>query len=299
MITILLRSRATGTPIKPGAVGATSDRCVAAWTPTDSLLYALGVGAGAIDALDPKELQFTTENSLGVVQRALPTLSLVFPLGAAEVLDAVGPLDWSKLVNAAQAIALHRPLPVEGHVEGRSRILGVHDKGSGALVVIEADASDVTTGEPMWTSRTSIFVRGAGGWDANRVRAPVDGNSPDRPPDHEVTYETRRDQALLYRLSGDRNPLHSDPKFARSAGYQLPILHGRCTLGFTARALVHTLCGSDPSRFLSVDARFMEPVIPGDTLDVAVWVTRPGAAAFRTTIGQGTAVLAGNCSFQA
>ncbi len=116
---------------------------------------------------------------------------------------------------------------------------------------------------------------------------------PDRKPDHEVTYDTRADQALVYRLSGDRNPLHSDPSFAKLAGFQTPILHGLCTYGFTGRALLHTLCGSDPARFKKMDARFSKPVYPGDVLTVKMWNDGDGKAIFQTVTQEGTVVIDG------
>jgi acyl dehydratase len=122
---------------------------------------------------------------------------------------------------------------------------------------------------------------------------------PDRTPDHSVTYATRTDQALLYRLSGDRNPLHSDPKFAARGGFDKPILHGLCTFGFTGRALLHTLCASDPSRFVSMSGRFSKPVIPGEELTVSMWVTGDGSALFRTATPGGTVLDAGQLTYRA
>jgi acyl dehydratase len=285
-------------PLDADAVGAISDVVDAAWTSDDCLLYALSVGAGGADPVDPRELQFTTENSIGIEQHVLPTFALVVPLGPEQTLSALGQLDWSMLVNAEQSLTLHRALPVSGHVQGRSRIDGIYDKGSGALVTIEADAFDATTREAIWTARTSLFIRGAGGWGGDRGPSGAHYGAPARAPDHEVTYRTRPEQALLYRLCGDRNPLHSDPRFARSAGFDRPILHGRCTLGYSGRALLHALCGSDPERFRSVQGRFVAPVIPGDVLGVSIWVTGDGEAAFRTTTREGATALAGRCSFE-
>jgi acyl dehydratase len=162
--------------------------------------------------------------------------------------------------------------------------------------VLESEIVDAKSGEPMWTTRTSAFIRGEGGWGGDR--GPSGGTKPpEREPDHVVTYETRTDQALLYRLSGDRNPLHSDPSFAKLGGFDRPILHGLCTYGFTGRALLHSLCGSDPARFHSMSCRFSHPVMPGDTLTVRVWVDG-GDAVFQTATQDGTVVIdGGRCAF--
>src|ERR671919_125613 len=142
--------------------------------------------------------------------------------------------------------------------------------GAGAVVATETRATSVTDGEPLFTTRASLFIRGEGGWGGERGPSSSFA-APERAPDHEVTYQTRVDQALLYRLSGDRNPLHSDPKFAAMAGFDRPILHGLCTYGFTGRALLHSLCDGDPARFRSMGGRFSSPVFPGEALTVRVW----------------------------
>ena len=132
-----------------------------------------------------------------------------------------------------------------------------------------------------------------GGWGGDRGPAATGGEPPDREPDHRVSYRTRPDQALLYRLNGDRNPLHSDPSFAAMAGFDRPILHGLCTYGFSGRALLHTLCGSDPARFKSMDGRFASPVFPGEELTIEMWVVGEGQCTFRTLGEDGRVVLKG------
>ena len=146
----------------------------------------------------------------------------------------------------------------------------MHDKGSGALVTTENVAVDAATGEPLVTSRSGVFIRGEGGF-GGRAGGSAPWAGPDREPDLTVTYQTRPEQALLYRLSGDRNPLHADPKFAARGGFPRPILHGLCTYGVTGRALLHALCGSDPARFRSMSGRFTKPVFPGESLVVSIW----------------------------
>lgn len=275
--------------INPQAVGTKSEPGRRAWTSKDALLYALGVGAGTLDPVN-QELELTTENSQGVTQRVVPTMAVVLGVGG-NVLSAIGPFNWAMLLHAEQGIELHREIPVEGELEAQTEITGIYDKGKGALVVMEAKSKLVATGEPLFTSRTAVFIRGEGGFGGDRGPSGP-GEPPGRAPDHSVTYRTRDDQALLYRLSGDRNPLHSDPAFAKRANFPKPILHGLCTYGFTGRALLHTLCGGDPARFGSMDARFSSPVFPGEQLTIEMWLD--GAqAVFQTRGNDGRIVLAG------
>jgi acyl dehydratase len=286
-------------PINPDAVGATGEPAESSWNSKDCLLYALGVGAGQTDPTD-FELEFTTENSQDIAQRALPTFAVVAGVsGGGSALKSIGTFNPAMLVHGEQAIEIHQPLPVEGRVSSVGKITGVYDKGSGAVVVMESTATDVKSGQPMFTSRASLFIRGEGGFGGDRGPSSK-VEFPDRQPDHQVTYPTRTDQALLYRLSGDRNPLHSDPKFAAMAGFPKPILHGLCTYGFTGRALLHTICGSNPDRFLSMAARFSKPVMPGDVLTVSVWDQGDGTALFRTTTETGDVVIdAGQAGYKA
>jgi len=274
-------------PINPDAQGTTVPPVERSWTSTDALLYAVGVGAGAVDP--GFELEFTTENSAGVDQRVLPTFAVIVGQGGG-ARETIGSYDPAMLVHGEQAIELHGPIPVEGTVRTTSRIAAVYDKGSGALVVIESESVDAESGEPRFGARTGLFIRGEGGFGGERGPSGARNQAPEHDPDHLVSYATRTDQALLYRLSGDRNPLHSDPAFAKRAGFDRPILHGLCTYGFTGRALLHTLCGSDPARFGGMEARFSRPVYPGDTLTVSIWAG-DGEALFRTETQRGDVVL--------
>ena len=282
-------------PINPEAVGTRSQPERRRWSSKDSLIYALGVGAGADDPLDG--LEFTTENSQDVTQRALPTMPVVLGAGVAGAYAGIGSFNPAMLVHGEQSVALARELPVEGELEAVTEVVGVFDKGSGALVVTETTATLVEDGEPLFTTRSGAFIRGEGGFGGDR--GPSSSFSvPDRDPDHEVTYLTRTDQALLYRLSGDRNPLHSDPKFAAMAGFDRPILHGLCTYGFTGRGLLHVLCGDDPALFRSMTGRFSSPVLPGESLTIRMWVEGDGEALFQTVGGDGRVVLdAGRATF--
>ncbi|HEX5301313.1 MAG TPA: MaoC/PaaZ C-terminal domain-containing protein [Streptosporangiaceae bacterium] len=268
-------------------VGVPGEPAERSWDSKDALLYAVGVGAGLGDPLN--ELEFTTENSEGIEQKVLPTYAVLIAQGRTS--GSLGDFDRALVVHAEQAIELHRPLPVAGTVRTTSTVTGIYDKGSGALVVTENVAVDAATGEPLATTRSSAFIRGEGGFGGERGTDAA-WDRPDREPDHQVTYQTRPEQALVYRLSGDRNPLHVDPKFAARGGFDRPILHGLCTYGVTGRALLHVLCDSDPGRFRSMSGRFSRPVWPGESLTVSVWRQGGnGTALFQTTKDDGTVVI--------
>ena len=275
-------------PINPEAVGTKSDPARRTWSSKDALIYALGVGAGAADPLD--ELQFTTENTNDTPQRALPTIAVVLgPMGGG--VGAIGSFNPAMLVHGEQGITIHQEIPVEGELEAVSEITAIYDKGKGAVVVSESTATLVSTGEPLFSTRMSAYIRGEGGFGGDRGPSGIPNQAPDRDPDHSITVQTRHDQALIYRLSGDRNPLHSDPSFAAMGGFDRPILHGLCTYGFTGRALLHALCAGDPARFLGLDARFSSPVMPGEALTVKAWSEGEGTAVFQTCGQDGRVVI--------
>jgi len=262
-------------PINPDAVGSASDPVEASWNSKDALLYAVGIGAGHDD------LPFTTENSNDIEQLVYPTFPVVVGWGRGSAMGKIGSFNPAMLVHGQQAVTLHRPIPVEGTVILTSKITGIYDKGSAAVVVSETVA--VMDGEPLYTNVGSSFMRGEGGWGGDRGPSGPQNVPPERPADHEVTYVTTRDQAFVYRLSGDRNPLHTDPAFAAMGGFDTPILHGLCSYGFTARALLSALCDNDPVRFQHIEGRFASPVIPGDALRVRMWSTGSGEAMFTTS----------------
>jgi acyl dehydratase len=278
-----------------GVPGESQER---SWTSADALLYAVGVGAGLGDPL--RELEFTTENCAGITQQVLPTYGVL--IAQPRRGRSLGRFDRAQLVHAEQAFELHRPLPVAGTASVVASVTGMYDKGSGALVVSESQASDAATGEPLVTSRSGTFIRGEGGWGGDRGPSSA-WQAPDREPDCQIVQETRPEQALLYRLSGDRNPLHVDPQFAARGGFERPILHGLCTYGFTGRALLHALCDGDPARFRAMSGRFSAPVLPGDSLVVSIWLDHPeagqagpgqagsGTAQFRSARTDGTVVI--------
>jgi acyl dehydratase len=265
-------------------VGVPSEPQLRSWDSKDALLYAVGVGAGLGDPL--QELEFTTENCEGIEQQVLPTYGVL--IAQARTGRNLGDFDRAMLVHAEQYVELHRPLPVAGTVRTTATVTGIYDKGSGALVTTENVAVDAGTGEPLVTSR--------GGFGGPRGTEPP-WELPDRAPDRQVVRETRPEQALLYRLSGDRNPLHVDPKFAARGGFSQPILHGLCTYGVTGRALLRAVCDGDPARFRSMSGRFSRPVLPGEPLTVSIWLAEAGAdgesesAQFQTTRTDGTVVI--------
>ena len=274
-------------PINHDVVGATGAPVVHSWTSKDALLYAVGVGAGI------EELAFTTENSHDVPQRVLPTMAAVIGAGVSGAISAIGSFDFAMLVHGEQSFIQHRELPVEGSLTATGKIVGIYDKGSGAVVAVEGECVDNETGELLLTVGSAIFIRGEGGWGGDRGPSGARNAAPDRTPDHSVSYRVRPDQALTYRLSGDRNPLHSDPWFAALAGFDRPILHGLCTYGFTGRALLHTMCGSDPSKFRSMEGRFASPVFPGEELTIEMWSEGVGDCIFQTRGEDGRVVLVG------
>jgi len=269
-------------PLNPDAVGAVGKPTRRSWTSKDALLYAVGVGAGT------KELAFTTENTRDTAQRVLPTFAVIIG-GGGVPMDKIGSFNPALMVHGTEGITLFDEIPPDGEIESVGRITGIWDKGSAGVVEFESESTLVATGKPLLRTRMSMFCRGEGGWGGDR--GPSEKiEYPARKADHEITYQTREDQALTYRLSGDRNPLHSDPSFAKMGGFDRPILHGLCTYGFTGRALLHALCGSDPKRFKSMDGRFSRPVLPGDALTISMWVDG-NTCLFRTTNQKGEVVL--------
>jgi acyl dehydratase len=269
-------------PINPEAVGAKGAPTKRSWTSKDALLYAVGIGAGT------DELQYTTENTKNIDQKVFPTFAVIVGGGGIPMRE-VGSFNPTLMVHGEQGIELLGEIPSEGEIESVGECTAIYDKGSAAVLEFTSESKNVATGEVLLRTRTSLFCRGEGGWGGDR--GPSEKiQFPSRPSDQQVSYTTREDQALTYRLSGDRNPLHSDPSFAAMGGFEKPILHGLCTYGFTGRGLLNEICGGDAGRFKSMNARFSKPVFPGDTLTVSIWVDG-SEALFKTTNQNGDVVI--------
>jgi acyl dehydratase len=264
--------------IDPSAIGAVTEPKVYEWTDRDTLLYALGVGAGTED------LAYTTENSHDVAQQVLPTFAVICCMGIAAA-PLVGSFNWGKLLHGSQEIRLFHPLPPAGALSVVAEVADIQDKGEGknAIIMLRARGTDPVSADVVAETLTTLVIRGDGGFGGQpgqRVAAP---EFPDREPDARIALPTREDQALIYRLSGDRNPLHSDPWFAQTlAGFPKPILHGLCTYGFAGRALLAELAGGDAAKLTAMAARFSSPVFPGETLTTSIWHTGDGRAVYRT-----------------
>jgi acyl dehydratase len=238
-----------------------------ALTPRDVMLYALGIGM-ATDPEDVTQLRFTYEAGLA----AVPSISTVYPamMGLSRVPDTG--IDFSRLVHGEQGFRLHRPFPVEGELAGRAHVSRLVDKGEGrgALVYLQGDIFARDSTEPIATITSMNFCRANGGF-GGPAKAPPPHPIPDRVADLAWDHTTLPQLALIYRLSGDYNPLHADPAYAARAGFPRPILHGRATFGIAAHALLRLCCGYDASRLVGMHARFTAPVFPGETLRTEIW----------------------------
>ncbi|MCX5378606.1 MaoC/PaaZ C-terminal domain-containing protein [Streptomyces sp. NBC_00091] len=242
------------------------------WDHKDIQLYHLGLGAGAPVrgqslATDPDELRYTLESKLHV----LPSFATVAGAGMAMLGGLAAPgieVNLAAVLHGGHSIELHRPIPVKGRATSTSKVAAVYDKGKAAVIVLRSEVADADG--PLWTSDAQIFVRGEGGFGGERgpsVRAELPQREPDRTEERTI----REEQALLYRLSGDWNPLHADPEFAKLAGFDKPILHGLCSYGMTLKAVVDTVLGGDVSRVRAYRTRFAGIVFPGETLRIRMW----------------------------
>ena len=242
----------------------------------DVMLYALGVGA--------RELDFVYEENLQV----LPTMAAVIAYPGFFAKRPEYGLTWQKLLHGEQSITIHRPIPSEGVFQASTRIEEIYDKGAdkGALMLVTRTIYEVGNDEPVATVRATNFLRADGGFGDRGQGVPLAAHAVPihRPPDETVRLETHEDQALIYRLSGDYNPLHIDPKVAQAGGFEQPILHGLCTYGVVGRALLQALCGNDPARFHRMDVRFSSPVYPGEAIITEIWREEPGRSAFRARV---------------
>lgn len=268
-------------PIDPSvAIGAELPVEEFSWTASDVQLYHLAVGAGS-HPLDTRELRYLDDAKPQVLP-TFATVAATFHATEAPKVSFPGiEIDLAKVVHGSQEVVVHQPIPASGSARTTSRIAEVWDKGKAAVVVREFVTTDLD-GAPLWTARSSIFARGEGGFGGDR--GPSESVAlPDRAPDHDVEVPTLPQQALLYRMCGDRNPLHSDPEFAAAAGFPAPILHGLCTYGLVCRAAVDTVLDADVTRVAGFRARFAGVVFPGETLRVRVW-EEPGRLLISATV---------------
>ena len=235
----------------------------------ETMLYALGIGFGR-DPLNKKELPFVYEKDLQTV----PTLASVIAWGAGPMRESG--INYLMVVHGEQKLVVHKPLPIAATIVADSRVIGAWDKGAdkGAVIMSETVITEKGGGK-LCTMQSSTFARGDGGFGGPKDGAPAPHPIPERAPDGSFEAETRADQALLYRLSGDRNPLHADPDIATQVGFPVPILHGLCTYGTCCRAIIQNVCDYDASQITGFDVRFSSPVYPGETIIVDVWKDGP------------------------
>ncbi len=254
-------------PVDPKqALGYELPPASASWDADRVILYHLGIGAGN-PPTDPRELRYAYEKDLVV----LPSFAVIPVFPALAGIAGVPGLSFNlaMLLHGEQEVILHRAIPTEARIESRGRVAAIYDKGKAAVVVLEVDSRD-ESGSLMFTNRFSVFLRGEGGFGGEP--GPPPGNlPPDRPPDHRVESQTLPQQALLYRLSGDKNPLHADPEFAKMAGFERPILHGLCSYGIVCKAVVDAALGGDVSRVAGYQARFRGVLFPGETIATSLW----------------------------
>lgn len=248
-----------------------------AYAARDAILYALGVGLGA-DPLDPWDLDHLLETRLAV----LPTFAVTLASPGLWVRDAALGIDWVRLVHSAQEAHFHAPLPPAAEVVGSASIAGIWDRGAGkgTMVLVEREIADAASGTLYCTVRQTLLLRGDGGWGGDPPPRDAAPAAPDRAPDAQLTIDVSPRAALIYRLSGDLNPIHADPAVAREAGFERPILHGLATYGYCGAALLRL----ERRRLASLAGRFTGLVFPGDRLDLALW-RQDGSVLFQARVG--------------
>lgn len=251
-------SKALGAPIQGGSFRWDRDRVI---------LYHLGIGAGD-PPTDPNELAYTYERNLKV----LPSFGVIPAFGSLGGVGQVPGLQFNPalLLHGEQDLEIRKPIPVEGEVETNGKVAGIYDKGKAALVVLETETKLKGEAEPLFVNRFSLFLRGEGGF-GGESGPPAGNEAPNRAPDGTVESKTLPQQALLYRLSGDKNPLHADPEFAKMGGFDRPILHGLCSFGVVCKAVVDHALGGDTGKVARCQARFAGVVFPGETIVTSFW----------------------------
>jgi acyl dehydratase len=257
----------------------------------DSILYALGLGFGA-DPSDRRQLDFVYEEGL----KALPTMAVVLAYPGFWLKDPATGVDWKKVLHGEQGLKIHEPLPAAGTVVGVTRIDALVDKGTGkgALLYSTREVREKASGKLLAEVTSCGFLRGDGGFGGPATAAPKPHAIPERAPDLSTDIRTLPQAALIYRLSGDFNPLHADPAVASAAGFERPILHGLCTYGVAGHALLKLACGYDPARLARMDVRFSAPVYPGETIRTEVWREGDGRFAFRSLVTERSIVVLNN-----
>lgn len=256
-------------------------------TKRDTILYALGTGVG-YDPMDEQQLRYVYEKDLA----ALPTMAIILAYPGAWHRDPKTGVDGTMVVHGEQGLRIHRPLPVEGTLVGRSRVTDVFDKGEGrgALILTAAEVTLKATGKLVCTLTSTSFARANGGFGGPSGPTKAPHKLPERVPDLICDLPTLPQAALIYRLSGDYNPLHADPQVAKRAGFKAPILHGRCTFGVAGHAILKSCCGYDASRLVAMEGRFSSPVFPGETIRTEMW--RDGnVVSFRSLVVDRDAVV--------
>lgn len=268
-------------PISADLVGLATDPVEVSWSEKDVLLYALAVGCKP-----EAELDFIYE-ARG--PKVLPTFAVIPGLNIMGSVMAQVQFNLAMLLHGEQKITLHRPIPSSGKATGVGKIVEVWDKGKAAVIGVECVVSDAEG--PLFTTLATLFIRGAGGFGGERGPTRQMLQQPEREPDFLVEDITREEQAALYRLTGDRNPIHIDPNFAKFGGFEKPFLHGLCTYGFAGRAALSALCDGDPSRFVSMSGRFSDQVYMGDAIITKVWNIEPGKVLMQVETQRGNVVL--------
>jgi acyl dehydratase len=261
------------------------------YTARDSILYALGLGLGA-DPLDERQLDFVFEEN---DFKALPTMAVVLAGSGFWVRDPGSGIDWVKVLHGEQGLRIHKPLPPEATVVATTKVTGLVDKGAekGALIYSERTLTDKATGDALATLTSTTFARGDGGFGGPAGPTKPVHPIPEREADMVCDLATLPQAALIYRLSGDPNPLHASPKVARAANFKAPILHGLCTLGVAGHAILKSVCDYDIRRFKSMDLRFSAPVYPGETIRTEMW-RDDAVVSFRSRVVERDVVVLNN-----
>jgi acyl dehydratase len=260
------------------------------YSKTDSMIYALGLGYGT-RPLDPQHLRFVYEEGL----ESVPSMCVVLGYPGFWLREPALAADWVKMLHAEHYFEMHRPLPVDGTIRSTHKLIAVTDKGpdKGALVHLEKRLTD-DAGAALATARQTLFLRGDGGCGCHGIPPADPIATPKRAPDKILTIHTYPNSALLYRLNGDWNPIHADPKVAKAAGFEQPILHGLCSMGLATRAIIECYCDGDARRFLSLFVRFSKPVIPGDTVKFEFY-EEPSGINFRAVAAERDVMVLDRC----